>query len=272
MTITIHPVIQGTDYDAIRALNWSTLKLIGRSPRALKRATIVPRVDSEWLLLGRAIHCAALEPDEFSNRYIIAPKVDRRTKEGKETWANFLADAGPREVLDHDSGDIITKASQALQEHPVASFLLQGKKEQIITWTDAETGIACKGRVDVAGERIVDLKSSSHGASLPLLMNEAARRDYHGQCAWYHDGAKAAGFDLQLPPAIVYVETQEPFDVVCLAMTEETFQEGRALYRRLLTQYQGCQLTDYWPGMAPELVQWELPSWARRTSQGDDEL
>lgn len=269
MTPTHHNVQQGTAYDAIRALNWSTLKLMARSPRALQRAAVIPRTDSEWLLLGRAIHCAALEPDEFSSRYVIAPKVDRRTTKGKADWEAFQADAGPREVLDRDAGHIIDQTSRALRGHSVACEMLAGKKEQVITWTDAETGIACKGRVDVAGTRIVDLKSSSHGGSVRMLLREAAQRDYHGQCAWYHDGAVASGLGLTELPAVVFVETSEPFDVVVLDMdlAPETMDEGRALYRRLLAEYQGCKLTDYWPGMAPDALPWTLPKWKRSAEE-----
>jgi hypothetical protein len=41
------------------------------------------------MALGRAFHCALLEPERFAATHVVAEKFDRRTKEGKakaEAW------------------------------------------------------------------------------------------------------------------------------------------------------------------------------------------
>ncbi|MCQ8791345.1 exonuclease VIII, partial [Escherichia coli] len=40
--------------------------------------------------LGTAFHCRVLEPEEFSNRFIVAPEFNRRTNAGKEEEKAFL--------------------------------------------------------------------------------------------------------------------------------------------------------------------------------------
>ena len=39
--------------------------------------------------MGSAIHCLLLEPDEFKDRFIIAPPFNRRTNAGKAEEAEF---------------------------------------------------------------------------------------------------------------------------------------------------------------------------------------
>lgn len=250
-------------------LNWSTLKLLATSPLHLRDTVDNGRDDSDALKLGRAVHCYALERDQFHERYAVAPEFgDGRTKAAKEAKAHFAADLGGRELVEQKQWEIIRNCGDALTRHKVAVKLLQGKREHIATWTHSGTGIACKGRMDVVGPRIVDLKTHS-AESLRQIFADAAKWLYHGQGAWYHDGACAAGLlkhDAPLP-ANVWVQTKRPFDVVCAEMSEETYREGLALYERLLAQYQGCQAADWWPGMAPELMAWELPRWAKEMSE-----
>jgi len=249
-------------------LNWSTLKLMDQSPLALQDALAHGRGDTEWMLLGRAIHCYALERSEFHDRYAVAPHFgDGRTKAAKKAKTAFLNDASGREVVSHQHWITVQACGEALAKHKVARKLLEGKREHIATWTHSGTGIACKGRMDVVGERVVDLKSTGL-QSERLIFSDAASRLYYGQGAWYHDGATTAG--LIRPnaplPANVWVQTCRPYDVLCAEMEEETYLAGLRLYERLLAEYQGCMATDWWPGMAPELKSWRLPVWARETS------
>ena len=48
----------------------------------------------------------------------------------------------------------------------------------------------------------------------------------------------------------------------CLQMTEATLEAGRALYRSCLRRFQECEAADVWPGVAPDLQDWDLPAWA----------
>ena len=256
-------------YETINALNWSTLKLINDSPRALTYAAENKRKDTGWMQLGRAIHCWALERSQFIRRYAEAPDFgDLRTKEGKAKRAAFLADLGDREMLTAKQSTIVYAAGKSLSEHKIARKLLEGKHEQIITWTHPGTSIACKGRIDVASDRVVDLKSTSL-SNIRMILSDAASRLYHGQSAWYHDGAITSGLLTPdaLLPANVWVQNEAPFDVVCAEMTEETFEAGQELYERLIAQYRGCQAAGWWPGMAPEMVEWVLPKWALRSEE-----
>ena len=80
-------------------ISHSALKAFAKSPNHYLQyvAGEAPRTDA--MIAGSALHCFVLEPHEFDARYIVAPKVDRRTKEGKEIFEAFSQQAAGRDVL-----------------------------------------------------------------------------------------------------------------------------------------------------------------------------
>jgi hypothetical protein len=88
--------MENTEYHAHPALSASGLRVLKRSPLHYWDRYINPdRVTTEpteAMQLGTLIHCAVLEPDQFDVRYIAVPEgIDKRTKEGKQVWADLLA-------------------------------------------------------------------------------------------------------------------------------------------------------------------------------------
>lgn len=256
-----------TSYKEIKALNWSSLKAMASSPLLYAWRQEHPRPDSPAMALGRAVHCAVLEPAAFGDRYVVRPAgLDGRTKEGK-AWA---ADARERglEVLSADDGATVTACSSAVHDHDAARGLLEGcLYEQGLTW--ALDGIACKGRLDALDRgSVVDLKTCRDMGS---FARDFARMSYHGQLAWYLDGARAAGaVDDDAQAFVVAVETCEPYDVAAFVMPADVVEMGRALYRSLLDLWVSCRDADYWPGRFPALAQLELPRWAMGAEVGEE--
>src|SRR6056297_780015 len=75
------------DYHANKAISSSHAKLAYKSLQLFKdnEDGLIERKESPAMALGSAIHTAVLEPDEYTNRYIVKPEgLNGRTKEGKE--------------------------------------------------------------------------------------------------------------------------------------------------------------------------------------------
>lgn len=259
-------------YADIDALNWSSLKHLATSPRLFHWRRERPQEDSRSMLLGRAIHAAVLEPEHFAYAYACAPDFgDGRTKEAKAAKAAWLADLRPGcEVLDADDYQLATRVATSVAAHRAASDALRGAVEQTITWVDEETRLECKARLDViALGHVCDLKSTRVG-TIAQFSREVAQRLYHGQLAWYVDGAIAAG---RLPrdahAVLVAAQTTEPYDVAALRLSADALARGRALYRQLLRRYVECVETERWPGIADEVVELDLPTWAAGDSAED---
>lgn len=254
------------------AVNWSTLKTIGVSPKHYLHALAHPRADTDALMLGRVTHCAVLEPDELEGRFIVSPRFNRAMnddtarakgfdggKQAHAAWRSALpADA---EVVDPDIYFRALLMREALLADPIAALYARGgRTEHKIEWTDHATGIACRGRVDHVNGCLADLKTTR---SLVTFERDAARYGYHAQLAWYSDGLDAAGITRDGPPCIIAIESVEPFDSIVLTFDEDDLAVGRRVYRKCLERLAECRRTGEWPGVAGGRARRiVLPAWA----------
>jgi exodeoxyribonuclease VIII len=93
--------------------------------------TLSPK-ESDAFAFGHAVHCLALEPEKFDERFAAAPKVDRRTTAGKIRWAEHLEDSKDKIVIDEqDYADAIA-CVQALNNHPeFATIMAQPRRVEV---------------------------------------------------------------------------------------------------------------------------------------------
>ena len=247
------------DYRAIEALNWSSLKLM-ENPREYQWRQRHPRPDTAALTGGTTKHLYLLEPEEFSGRVVVRPSewTDWRKKAARE-WRDEMKSAR-RVVVTDDELEEMRIIRESLAGHADSSRLLADtRREETIQWT--VDGITAKGRLDaVAADRIVDLKTTR---DLKWFSKDAAEFCYHGQLAWYLDGAIAAGAcSADAVPYIVAVETGEPYDCAAFRLSETVIDAGRWLWRDLLDKWLACRDADIWPGRHPSLEVLDLPTWA----------
>lgn len=277
------------DYGAVKAVNWSSLKHMSVSPRMFRYRLTHPEPRKPAWVLGGAIHCIVIEPEKFADRYVTldAETIDavapgRGLKEGKalveehpewgtaamtsaEYQAACVALAFPgKEQLTERQRAICIAARDAVREHRTARELLRGGcAEEVVTWTDGYTGLAAKGRIDyLRPDLVIDLKSS-RDPTPAKFERDAVNYGYAAQVAFYHDGARAAKrITGDRRPCVIAVRTKDDFDVAAFQLTQEALDTGRAIYRSLLQRVAECTQADYWPGVAPELRDLNLPPWA----------
>jgi len=126
-----------TDYYANRALSHSKLSCLAQNPMEFKMRYVddpptLPPKESDAFAMGHAVHCLALEPEKFDERFAAAPKVDRRTTAGKIRWAEHLEDSKDKIVIDEqDYADAIA-CVQALNNHPeFATIMAQPRRVEV---------------------------------------------------------------------------------------------------------------------------------------------
>jgi hypothetical protein len=260
------------DYATIDAVNISSLKaLITRSPKHYRYELDHPRESSAEMEIGTATHVLVLQPERFSELYVVRPDgLDGRTKDGKAALADLRASG--RKVLTQDDERRIRGMAEAIADDERASEWLhaEGKVEHAITWTDAETGMECKGRIDLLTDDgcLVGLKTT-RDISERMYFTQATRLLYHAQWAFYYDGLCALG---QKPRVVVEVavENQAPFDCDGGTIIEEdVLDEGRAIYREALVTLKRCRELDIWPGKVPQPRVFRLPAWAQHEDEDD---
>lgn len=252
--------ISNEEYDQIDAARSSFLKKILQSPAH----AVVPTEQTPAMARGVRTHDAVLQPDRFE-RYVVSPKFDRRTKEGKAASLDFEMSNQGREIIDQDDYDTISGCVHSVWAHPRAKELLSdGKAELSALWVDAPTGIACKARPDfmpAGGGVVVDVKTTQN-ASPGAFSRQVANLKYHMQAAFYLDGVSQVTGITHEAFMVVAVETAPPFAVAVYKLDFGTLEKGRALYREALERYAQCKALNEWPGYSTEIQTLAIPPWA----------
>lgn len=255
------------DYQALRAINWSTLKEMRASPLAYRYRLDVPREDTPALALGRLTHAMVFEPETLNQDFAIWEGGVRRGKE----WDAFVAANPGKTLFRVDEVDTATAMADAVRRHPlVQPYLDGGIFEATVTWDDPHTGLACKGRPDwlIPDSRILlDLKTT-RSIEGRRFGSSAASFGYHCQLAFYRAGVAASlGWEPKRV-LIVAVEKDAPYDVGVFELDDDTLYAGEEEVRELLGRVRQCVLKDQWPGRYEDEQALQLPAWL---FEGDDE-
>lgn len=243
-------------YDAIPAVRRSDLWEIRKSPAHYLYKVTHPEEPTTALLFGTAAHKYILEPETFWDDYIELPKIDRRTKAGKEEYVRII-DSG-KTPISSDDLEVIRDMTAVIKSHPTAAkLLLTGDHEVPIEWTDETTGEPCKCRPDVITEIdgetwIVDYKTTT--SCMPGAFEKACRvYGYKLQAGMYSEGVFCDTFkDCRF--AFVAQEKTPPYAVRVYKCDEGFRLEGQDLFHELIGIYHECKESGEWPGYEDEVL------------------
>ena len=239
------------EYRQHPAISRSELLKISESPEKFKYYREHPEEPTPALVFGQLFHAMALQPETVSEQFAVAPNIDRRTKAGKEAFAEFEARADGKTIVSVDMVEQATAMCEALNRNEFAKKLLKGEREKSFFWVDEMTGEECKCRTDVlteVGENliIVDLKSTDN-AETEAFTKSAIRYGYDLQSAMYSEGVKVnTGRD----PLFVFIaiEKKPPYAINILQSDKLLIRRGYDLFRELIGIYADCKKTDNWYG------------------------
>lgn len=259
-----------SEYRNHPAVSRSELWKLRDSPQKFAYAKEHPEAPTPALLFGQVFHKLALEPLNFTQEYVVAPKCDRRTKDGRIAWAEFQMEAEEKTIVPAEMYEQAYEMCKSLMSVPFAERLLNGKREVPFFWRDDLTGEECKCRVDCLNENfsvpvIVDLKSTTD-ASTEAFTKSAVNYGYDLQSAMYSNGVEA---NLGQKPLFVFiaVEKDPPYAVNILQADELLIRRGHGLYRSLMDTYHECKMSGNWYGYLGKNNQVNtlaLPSWLAR--------
>lgn len=241
-------------YDNIPAVRRSELWEIRKSPAHYQWAVEHPSKETPALKFGTASHKFILEEEEFWKEYILEPEVDRRTKDGKAVWSQFVQERdreGKSSVSASDYATILEMNAAILENQTATALLKTGRHEVPIEWTESETGERCKCRPDVLTEYngqkyIVDYKTTT-SCETGAFERSCRYYGYKLQAAMYLDGVFAETLE-QYRFAFVAQEKTPPYAVRVYFCDDGFIEEGMALFRDLIHIYHECREADYWPG------------------------
>lgn len=253
-------------YRRLRAVNWSTLREMKRSPMHYRYRLEHPPEETPAMRLGRAIHTAVLEPDAFPLEYVV---YDGPRRAGAE-WQEFALVNAARTILKRDEYETALDVRDAVLGHKLAARLLRrGRTEVTLQWVDPETRIRCKGRLDhLRGDVLTELKSSKD-IEARTFGRLAVRMGYVEQLAFYRRGLLATGH-AEAPVNIIAVESEPPFDVAVRPLSDDELWAGDEIVGELLAKVKECRRLRRWPGAYPDADALEVPGWYFEDGKDDE--
>lgn len=184
--------------------------------------------ETDALIFGKLAHCMLFEPAEVEKRFLIMDwgTKTRGTKKHEEAKA-----ANPDKIL--VSPDEYQKAGRmlsALMDHRLAREIIKDAYCEVpFAWTDEQTGLPCKAKIDAYkntpyGLVLIDYKTSS---SIEDVLRYGQKLQYPIQSAFYCEAAKAKyGKEPVEFVFIIQSNKDGEEDKICVANVEIDTQEA----------------------------------------------
>ena len=260
-------IVSGLDNDLYHkayGLSCTNLKIMLRSPAHYHASILFPPKTTAEMQLGSALHTAVLQPDLFDEQYMELPKLDRRTKEGKELYKQY-SESG-KTLLDSVTVATVQKMKESLMQHPIISSVLSSGSPELSCFgclpEFPHTLVKC--RPDWYNEELgvlLDLKTACD-ASPKAFAKASADYLYHLQNALYQDlFSHVSGKHIQAFLFAV-VEKEPPYAVALYQLDADAVEKGRDLYRKAILAYNDSLERNYWVGYSPRIEILQLPAWA----------
>ena len=239
------------EYRSHPAISRSELWKIKESPEKFKYWKENPEEETQALVFGRLFHSILLTPENLDSEFAIQPNVDRRTKEGKIEYTNYIEKSKGKKVVDIDMVGKAAAMAESVRTNELCRKLLDGEREVPVFWKDELTGEDCKCRFDVRkkmGDKtlIIDVKTTEN-AETDAFIRSAIKYGYDFQSAMYSEGEEKNTGE---KPIFVFiaVEKKPPYAINILQADELFLKRGYDIYRNLLGTYHYCKTTNNWYG------------------------
>ena len=188
------------------------------------------------LRAGTIIHACVLEPERFDAEFVVPPEINRRTKAGKDEWAEWESENGDKFALTQEEYDKSMVIRHHVLRNPRAAELFSdGMAEVPITWEEKVNGktYLMKGRADyvkVVGDHILvlDLKTTQE-ATYDAFQRSVIKWDYSTQAAHYRRGFEVLHPGKEVSFIWVPVEKQPPYGCQIFQATDEIYAYGQSL-------------------------------------------
>lgn len=276
-----------TDYRATHHVSSTGLKKMLRSPGHFQAYRRNPGADTAARRFGRAAHAWLLERRVFGEKFAVW--------DGTRTTADyrrFEAQNPGKTILNKSEWTRVQESVDALLQNtdfPLGLFIHGVKDgaggvlepaaetEFSIFWTDEETGVPCKVRLDavrLADPMLAfDLKTTDD-ARKPAFSRQINQLHYDLQAAFYVEGLRRFT-GKTCPFMIAALEDQDPYGSIFYALEEGgmMMDNGREKMRHALRTYARCSREGKWPvyqGMGVQEA--ELLPWMAYEPQGNARL
>lgn len=258
------------DYFKIDAWSHSAQELFRQSTmeyHARYEAKVLPDVEAtSEMRIGTWTHMAKLEPEKWASVRVIESRARRKRVNGAMPPVDLT------EITVDERSEVLAHAA-AIELNPKAKQILDGAEKEtefVIVWTDEETGVLCKGKLDLVlffrGVPILvaDIKKvpDVKGYRFRRTMED---RGFHRQGAHYLAGIKHK-FGVDVPYVIIASTMIDRFaKCVCFDVPEYWLAIGRQENRADMLDLARRRETNDWMTEEEKSIQTvEANDWGRK--------
>lgn len=256
------------EYTALPGLSYSGLKELLRSPAHYRHWLANPKEETKALRIGKAVHAAFLTPDLWAKTYKAIPECDRRTKEGKEVHAAFMASLNPGDTaLPFDEYEQSVNVAQAAERISDAKVVRTGAwVECPLVGADKRTPL--KGIPDLIDAEgwIYDLKTTDD-ASERAALRTVLSYGYHLQAAHYIRLAHQHRNDIR-GFRLIMVEKDAPHEGAIYEISGDLLELGVKETDRAYSLFDSCTASGEWPGYTGSVIRLDALPGAKPKSAG----
>ena len=244
-------------------LSKSKLDLIHKAPSKFECG--YEHQDSKEMGIGRLFHSMVLEPETLDRKYIRAPKINRRTKAGKEEWQEFMDFAQFKEVVADDDWATAEGMTETLCSSETYDNFIKGGLNEISVYANLVDDVLSRGRIDVINNDsyLIDLKTTKD-ITYGSFRNSVENFRYYVQAAYYLDLMTEATGIPHDTFLIIAIERENPFLFKSYVLSPEYIEIGRMEYLQDLHVYKECLAKNDWPGMDQSIELLEPPKWRNK--------
>lgn len=203
----------------------------------------VEKDDGRHYVIGSALHEMIMEPHLFNSNYVVMPKVDKRTKEGKLAYENFLIEAQGKTIINEEEMLMIVEMVKNATENKTFVSLLENSYRELSAYlVDEKTGLKIRMRPDImcqSKSTIVDIKSCLDSSPKQFKGNVYSY-GYSLSAAFYSDFLNRENY------IFAAIEKQEPYQTALYSLNDEMMEYGRTQYRLGLDLLKWSYDNNYW--------------------------
>ena len=188
---------------------------------------------SQAMIIGSATHSFLLEKEKFLSEFYIMPKIDRRSKEGKEQFAWHNKRAEGKMIINDAEYQILQQMEHNRDKIDLAKKYCKGEIEK--SFFGNYNGIDIRIRPD-----IINLKEGWIGDIKTTRNIKPSKFKYECKNLNYHLQAHFYSYMLGMDPKsfrIIAIENVHPYKIDVFSFSDEMLEEGEMLWRTALAQY-----------------------------------
>ena len=257
------------EYHAMPGASASRLNtMFKKSPAHMKHMIESPEEPTSAMIIGTATHSAILEPDLFQKEWGRLPEGDGRSKAIKDAKAALSRQFGHDHILKAEVYDNIIGMRESVLGNEVAADLLGEANTEVSSyWTDEQSGVKCKARIDALpyqdsdwGYCLVDVKTTTD-ASEREFQRSVLNFGYHRQAAHYLASTSDKVFDRNRF-IFICVEKAPPHCMAIYELDPDALELARSELDHILGVWSECEGIDDWPSYPEGIQELALPGWA----------